>query len=113
MEITHETKDGIVSVKMKGRLDASTAAYAEETMKEILDGTDTKLLFDLSDLEYLSSGGLRVLLGVMKAIKVRDGSLILCALNSHVKEIFEVSGFHALIPIADTVEAGIKTLSDA
>ena len=104
MEITHEIKDGIVFVKMIGRLDAATAANAEETMKEILDGHVKRLLFDLSGLEYLSSGGLRVLLGVMKAIKVKEGKLVLCALNSHVKEIFEVSGFHALIPIADTVE---------
>jgi len=112
MEITREDKDGIVFITMTGRLDAATAAEAEETMKEVLEGPATKLLFDLSHLEYLSSGGLRVLLGVMKAIKVKQGNLVLCALNAHVKEIFEVSGFHALIPIADTIETGIQKLSE-
>ena len=42
--------------------------------------------------------------------KRKEGRLVLCALNPFVKEIFVVSGFESLIPLEDTVEAGLKRL---
>jgi anti-anti-sigma factor len=69
-----------------------------------------RVLFNLNDLEYLRSGGLRIYPGVAKEIKRKGGKLVLCALHQFVKEIFEVSGFDSLIPIEDTVESGIKLL---
>jgi anti-anti-sigma factor len=52
-----------------------------------------------------------VILGAAKEMKRRDGKFVLCALNSYVKEVFEVSGFGAIIPITDSVESGIKEIS--
>jgi anti-anti-sigma factor len=69
------------------------------------------LIFDLSGLEYLSSGGLRVILGASKEIRRREGKVALAALKEYVYEIFEVSGFTAMIPIKDTVEDGIQEVS--
>jgi anti-anti-sigma factor len=65
----------------------------------------------LASLEYLSSAGLRVLLSTAKEMRRRDGKLVLCSLNEFVKELFDVSGFQSLIPIADSVESGIEMLS--
>ena len=62
-------------------------------------------------LEYLSSAGLRVILGAAKEMKRRDGKFVLCALNAYVKEVFDVSGFGTIIPIAESVEAGIKEIA--
>ena len=70
----------------------------------------SRILFNFSDLEYLSSGGLRVILGVAKELKRKEGKLVLYSLNPFVKEIFVVSGFESLIPIEDTVESGIRQL---
>ena len=67
--------------------------------------------FDLGALDYLSSAGLRVLLSAAKEMRRRDGKIVLCALTQFVKEIFEVSGFEALIPIEASVESGVKVLS--
>jgi anti-anti-sigma factor len=52
-----------------------------------------------------------VILGAAKEMKRRDGKFVLCALNAYVKEVFEVSGFGTIIPIAASVEAGIKEIS--
>ena len=84
---------------------------AEKVVKDALEGQTTRVLFNLASLEYLSSAGLRVLLGAAKEMRRRDGKIVLCALNEFVKEIFEVSGFQSLIPIADSVESGIELLS--
>ena len=111
MEINHKEENGIVFLAFKGRLDGSSAVEAEETINTIFKGDNNRLLFDFEYLEYLSSAGLRVVLGAAKEIKRRDGKFVLCALNSYVKEVFEVSGFGAIIPITESVEAGIKELA--
>ncbi len=111
MEIIQKEENGIVSIAIKGRLDADSSPEAEKVVKDVLKGQTTRLLFDLSSLEYLSSAGLRVLLGAAKEMRRRDGKIVLCALNAFVKEIFEVSGFQSLIPIEDSVESGIEVLS--
>lgn len=111
MEINQKEESGIVFLAFKGRLDGTNALEAEETINRILDGDNNRLLFDLEGLEYLSSAGLRVILGAAKEMKRRDGKFVLCSLNAYVKEVFEVSGFGAIIPIAESVEAGIEEIS--
>ena len=111
MEINSNEKNGIVSITIKGRLEADSSPEAEKVVREVLRGPTTRLLFNLSGLEYLSSAGLRVVLTAAKEMKRRDGKIVLCSLNEFVKEIFEVSGFQSLIPIADSVESGVELLS--
>ena len=111
MEIDHKVENGIINIAIKGRLDAATSPAAEETIKQAIEGDANRLLFDFSGLEYLSSGGLRVILGAAKEIRRREGKIALCNLNSYVNEIFEVSGFSAMIPIKDSVAEGLKDLS--
>lgn len=111
MEINHTVENGILNIAIKGRLDAATAPVAEGEINKMLAGEENRLLFDLSELEYLSSGGLRVILSAAKEIRRRDGKVVLAALKPYVYEIFEVSGFTAMIPIKDTVEEGLKDLA--
>ena len=110
MEITHE-KDGEISIiTINGRLDAATAPVADKIIKTILEGGCSRMLFDFSMLDYLGSGGLRVILGATKALKRKRGQIVLCSLPNLVREIFEVSGFNSVVPIAESVESGIEQL---
>jgi anti-sigma B factor antagonist len=110
MKLTHDKKGENLIITIKGRLDAATAPAADDAIKKIMEEDHRRVLFNLNDLEYLSSGGLRVILGVSKALKRKEGKLVLCSLHHFVKEIFEVSGFDSLIPVQDTVESGIELL---
>ena len=112
MEITQKEENGIVSIVIKGRLDADSSPEAEKVVKNALGEQTDRILFDLGQMEYLSSAGLRVLLSAAKEMRRREGKIVLCSLNEFVKEIFEVSGFQSLIPITDTVESGIDVLSE-
>jgi anti-anti-sigma factor len=111
MEITHRVENEILIIAIKGRLDAATAPIADETINKTLEENTNRLLFDLSALEYLSSGGLRVILGAAKEIRRREGKVALAGLTQYVYEIFDVSGFTAMIPIKETVEEGLKDLA--
>ncbi|MGD8961444.1 MAG: STAS domain-containing protein [Desulfobacterales bacterium] len=111
MEIHNRVENGVMIIEIEGRLDASNASVAEVEINKALEGEQNRLLFDLSGLEYLSSGGLRVILGAAKEIRRREGKVALAALKEYVYEIFAVSGFTAMIPIKDTLEDGLKKVS--
>lgn len=66
MELTHRVENEILVIVIEGRLDAASAPIADETVKELLASDASRLLFDLSALEYLSSGGLRFILTAVK-----------------------------------------------
>jgi anti-anti-sigma factor len=110
MEIIQEEKNGIVCVTVKGRMEAELSPELEQTIKAILKSGQTRLLIDLSALEYLRSSVLRVILKATKEINRKSGKVVLCCLNGYVKEIFEVNGFKDTIAITDSVESGMEAL---
>jgi anti-anti-sigma factor len=110
MDITHEKEGEIAIIKINGLLDAATAPVADKTIKMILEGSCLQMLFDFSALNYLGSGGLRIILGAIKELRRKEGQVVLCSLSNFVKEIFLVSGFNSVVPIATSVESGIEQL---
>ena len=104
MKITQNHEDGLAIVKVEGRLDASSSTEAQKDLEHILDAESTRLLINLSGLEYISSAGLRVLLVVAKKMQQKGGKIVLAALTPNVKEVFEISGFSAIFKIFDSVE---------
>lgn len=90
MEIKKNINGGAVDIALKGRLDTSTAPKLEEALGA-LEGVEA-LKFDFSDLEYLSSAGLRALLAAQKTMN-KQGNMVLCNVNEDVMEVFEITGF--------------------
>ena len=111
MEIIEEIQGAIHIFRLKGRLDSNTSQKFEKKVFHAIDDGSQNIIVDFKDLDYISSTGLRVILLATKALRRRDGKIVLCLLNEYVREIFDVSGAGSLIPIRDTVEASIKELS--
>lgn len=86
-----------LTVKVVGRLDTTTAPELEASLKESFEGF-TKLVLDFSELEYLSSAGLRVLLQAQKTMN-KQGEMIIKNVNETINEIFEVTGFIDILTI--------------
>lgn len=107
MKIVQLEKEGVICLKIDGRLDAESAPEAETTVKGILKEGTQRLLFDLSRMDYISSAGLRVILMAVKELRNKKGKVVLCGLTPYVKEIFDVSNFSSIIPITDSVETGL------
>ena len=85
------------TIKLVGRLDTTTAPALDKTINEYI--TDTKnLVIDVKELEYISSAGLRVLLGAQKKIH-KIGSMKLTNVREEVMEIFEMTGFADILTI--------------
>ena len=86
-----------LNVKVSGRLDTTTAPELEASLKESFEGL-TKLVLDFSELEYLSSAGLRVLLQAQKTMN-KQGEMVVRNVNETISEIFEVTGFSDVLTI--------------
>lgn len=97
MEIIKNKEDSKLTVKVIGRLDTTTAPELDADLKESLVGI-TGLEIDFSELEYISSAGLRVLLTAQKTMN-NQGSMELSGCNDTVKEIFEVTGFDSILTV--------------
>ena len=97
MTIEKNRNGSELSITLVGRLDTTTAPALEAEYKQSIAGV-TKLVFDFAELEYLSSAGLRVLLGAQKAMN-KQGEMIIKNVNDTINEIFEVTGFIDILTI--------------
>ncbi|MDU7706218.1 MAG: STAS domain-containing protein [Clostridium sp.] len=94
----NKTEDGSTLVlALEGRLDTTTAPELEAVLKESLDGVGT-LVLDMEGLVYLSSAGLRVILGAQKQMN-QQGNMVVRYVNDTIMEVFEVTGFTDILTI--------------
>jgi anti-anti-sigma factor len=104
MKITQNLENGLAIALVEGRLDASSSIDAQKDLENILDAESSRLLIDLSGLDYISSAGLRVLLVIAKKMQQKGGKIVLAALTPNVKEVFEISGFSSIFKLFDSVD---------
>jgi anti-anti-sigma factor len=101
MQISTRTSNGIHIVGIAGSLDSTTSPEAKKSLDAVVAGA-RKVLLDFSDLDYISSAGLRVLLGAAKQLRSSGGTLGMFGLNQSVREVFEISGFASILSVYKT-----------
>jgi len=90
-----------------GRLDSNNSAAFEKEILAALDAGENQILLDFTDLAYISSAGLRVVLLTAKKTKASSGKLVLCNLNESINEVFIVSGFNSILDIQANQETAL------
>jgi anti-anti-sigma factor len=98
-------------VTIKGRMDAETAPQYEKRVKELITEGETAFVVDLDGLDYISSAGLRALLIIAKLLKEKGGQILVANAKGAIKEVFDISGFHAIFRMHDSVAAALATIS--
>ena len=97
MTINKTQENDKLTINIEGRLDTTTAPQLEAEIKNSLDNVK-ELVFDIKELEYISSAGLRVLLSAQKIMN-KQGKMTVKGANEAVTEIFEVTGFVDILNI--------------
>ena len=98
MQISTRTNDDIHIVGIAGSLDSGTSPEAQKSLDSVV-ATAKKVALDFSQLDYISSAGLRVLLGAAKQLRAKGGTLGMFGLNHSVREVFDISGFSTILPV--------------
>jgi anti-anti-sigma factor len=110
MEIATRKEGGATVVSVKGRVDAVTAPEFEKGLSTLMAGGDCTLVLNFSDLEYISSAGLRSILTTAKQLKAKDGKMIFAGLRGPVKDVFKISGFGSIFKIFETEEEALRQI---
>ena len=97
MTIEKKINGETVTLVVSGRLDTQTAPELENELDAVLSGLK-ELVFDMTDLEYVSSAGLRVILKAQKAMNAQ-GSMKLTGVNDSIMEVFDITGFLDILNI--------------
>ena len=96
MTINVERDFELVTLEITGRLDATTAPNLESVINELSEDTK-ELVFNMAELEYISSAGIRVLLGAYKKMNSNQGIMRIEKANDIVYDVFEMTGLSEML----------------
>jgi anti-sigma B factor antagonist len=99
MEITEQKSAGVVTLRLSGRLDTTTAPAFEDTILGRIESGERHVVLDLAQLDYVSSAGLRVIVLAGKRLSAANGKMVLCSLKDRVREVFDIAGFSSIFSI--------------
>jgi anti-sigma B factor antagonist/stage II sporulation protein AA (anti-sigma F factor antagonist) len=99
LEIKAEEIDKMIILRLLGRLDASSSSLLKDRLNHLIKEGHNVVLLDFSNIDYLSSAGLRLLLAYTKKYKESKGRLGIFSVNDDVMEIIKLTGFDKILNI--------------
>ena len=93
MKTTIQEQEGNVVAILEGSLDTAAARETEEIMNPLNDVEGKDIIIDCTDLEYISSAGLRIFLGILQNVEEKGVHVYIKGVNAAVNDIFTITGF--------------------
>jgi anti-anti-sigma factor len=110
MDIVESTADGILTLAMNGKLDADSTDGFAASLNGFIDRGDRRIVLDLAGVEYMSSVGLRALIGGAKRLMPLGGKIVLAAPKPRIRQVLEISGFTSIFTITATRDEAAAAL---
>ena len=88
-----EEIDGKYIATLEGEMDTMAATEAEKVLKPLFTSNGKDVIIDCTNLEYIASCGLRILLSILKGAKASGSKLLLRGVNDDIKNVFNLTGF--------------------
>ena len=88
-----EEIDGKYLATLEGEMDTAAALEAEEDLKPIYNSEGKDVIIDCTNLEYIASSGLRILLSILKGAKANGSKVVMRGMNDDIKNVFKLTGF--------------------
>jgi anti-sigma B factor antagonist len=101
MKVTILQKEQESVVRIAGELDTIATTEQADDLQQVLNIADKALVMDCSELEYISSAGLRFFMQLKRESEAKGGSIRIKSLNEDVSDIFRMSGFQNIFQIED------------
>lgn len=106
----HQIHDDALVLQPLGRIDGGTAGSFETASLALIEAKTAHVVIDMSDVDYLSSAGLRSLLIIAKRVKSEGGVASLCGLAGNVAEVIAMSGFDSIYRVFPDAGAARRSL---
>lgn len=98
MEVNSSLKDGVVSLEIKGRIDTTTSPALQNELMKAFQKAD-QVVLDFTEVEYISSAGLRILLLGHKTAEAKNGSMKIIHVEKSVMNVLQMTGFSNFLEI--------------
>jgi anti-anti-sigma factor len=108
LHIKLEEIDRKLVLRIEGRIDASSALILERKIQQLIDENHKELILDFTEVDYLSSAGMRVLFAATKKLAAKKGDLVLFSLSEEVAEIVRMAGFDKILHLCATEEEALQ-----
>jgi len=93
MNVTIQEQDGNMVAILKGNLNTAVAAGTEKAMNPLNDVEGKDIIIDCTDLEYISSAGLRIFLAILQNVQERGVHVYIKGLSDALNDVFVITGF--------------------
>lgn len=103
LEFSNQKRGQAEVVVAKGRLDGTTSHLFETRCCDLLHAGCKSMVLDFRELQFLSSDGLRVILGLSKRIRAGGGQMVFTGVHGPIRDMFDVAGFLEAFPVVDQV----------
>jgi len=107
---TRNPRENLAVIALGGEVDVYTSPRVKQEIVNLLNAGTTKLVVDLTGVEYLDSTGLGVLIGALKRARERDGDLKLVCDNLRILRIFEITGLTKIFDIYRNESEAVEKL---
>jgi anti-anti-sigma factor len=111
MEINAIQHGTVTLVRISGTVDALTSGEVTRFFDELIAENYTLIAIDMSDLDYMSSAGLRVLLLALKQVRPLEGDLRLASPQDAVLRVLRMAGLTSIIEVYNTVEEALQSFA--
>jgi anti-sigma B factor antagonist len=108
MEVTTTQLKHCDLVKASGRIDSDTAPQLEEAFNAITEASRFKIVFDMSEIDFMSSAGLRAMIATQKTCKrLNRGEMVLASVPERIYEALDLAGFVPLFKFFDDTAVAV------
>jgi len=108
VKLDKREEKGVMIVTASEKIDGITSPELENFLTDLIQKTTSNIILDCSDLKYISSAGLRVVLVTAKKLRAQNRELFLSGLNGPAKDVFQLSGFYSILKIFDTTAQALE-----
>jgi len=99
MKTSIETNADQLIAHFEGRLDTAAAVQTTEDVKPLLNAANKEIVLDCTNLEYISSSGLRIFLAIRKEAAAKGSKVVVSNINADIRQVFMMTGFISLFEI--------------
>jgi anti-sigma B factor antagonist len=110
VEVIQSVLQDVIVVKLTGDLDGNTAPDAQVQIMQFAIPS-VKMMLDMSEVSFMSSAGLRMLLVMYRTINSQSGKVVLVGLSEDIRDTMLMTGFLDFFTYFETLDEGLKTLS--
>ncbi len=111
--VPEESRDDVAVVMADGYVDFDAAPALKQNIVEQIDEGSRHLVVDLSDADFIDSTAIGVLVGALKRLQERGGSLAVVCTNDNIRNVFEIVGLDDMIPMHRSREDAVSALARA